>query len=478
MNESKKIPAILIAGVSSGSGKTTITRGILSHYVANGYKVQSYKLGPDYIDSGHHAVVTGRPCINLDRYLLSVPDASKHEADHSKQQLLEEFHGSIGDADIVVIEAVGGLYDDWHRDENSPAEIAKLLGVPVLVVMDARAGCQTAGIMANGLIEHDPELEVSGFVFTRVNSELHFESILDGISEKNKTLAHSYLPFMKELHTEERHLGLHIAEEMKLENQISQFAEIFNRYLPLERIMSQRQTFPSPSDETSGEVEEAPRCRFAIARDRAFSFYYEYNLEALRKAGAELVFFSPLDDEHLPENIGGIYFGGGYPELHAEILSENVSMRHEIKVLAEAGMPIYAECGGLIYLGESLQEHETETMYPGVGIFPYKSHFSPRLYLGYTRVEVVSDCLLGPVGTLAHGHVFHRSDTDQTEGVMTSAKIHYKTKKIIQSEGYTYKNVYASYAHLHFKSSPEIPQNMIDLAVRYTSKKNHESKKS
>ncbi len=474
MSESLKIPAILIAGVSSGSGKTTITRGILSYLVVNGYKVQSYKLGPDYIDSGHHAVVTGRPCINLDRYLLSVPDASAEDSAHSKQQLLDEFHSAIGDAEVVVIEAVGGLYDDWHRDQNSPAEIAKLLGVAVMVVMDARASCQTAGIMTNGLIAHDPDLEICGFVFTKVNSELHFQSILDGIDEKNKNLAYCHLPFMKDLHTEERHLGLHTAEEMDLKNQITRFAEIFKQYLPFEQIFGCHfdgsRKFSVASKAQGTKASSAPRCRFAIARDRAFSFYYEYNLEALRRAGAELVFFSPLDDGNLPENIAGIYFGGGYPELHAEQLSKNVSLREEIKNLADAGLPIYAECGGLIYLGAFFQQHETETIYPGVGIFPYSSHFSPNLYLGYTRVEVVEDCLLGPAGTLARGHVFHRSDTEGTEGVTTSTRVYHETKKITQFEGYTYKNVYASYAHLHFKSSPEIAKNMIDLAVHYSLK--------
>jgi len=474
MKSTTKLPAILIAGVSSGSGKTTVTRGILSYFVHRGVKVQSYKLGPDYIDSGHHAVVTGRPCINLDRYLLSVPDKASDHLTHSSDQLLDEFYSSIGDADVLVIEAVGGLFDDWHKDLNSPAEIAKLLGVPVLLVMDARAGCQTAGIMANGLIAHDPALRLKGVVFTRVNSERHFQSIMDGVADEFQHLAYCHLPYLKELHTEERHLGLHIAEEMVNGHQIPKYAEIFDEFLPMKEIMGEPVEFSAPvgGEGVSSDLVDAeePRCRIAIARDRAFSFYYEYNLEALRRAGAELVEFSPLEDAHLPENIAGIYLGGGYPELHAKPLSENVSLKNEIKQLADAGLPIYAECGGLIYLGEQFQEPETNEMFSGVGIFPYESQFSPNLYLGYTRVEVVDDCLLGPAGTLAHGHVFHRSDTTEHGPVAKSASIYHETKDITQSEGYTYQNVYASYAHLHFKSCPAIPRNIVGSAVDYLAK--------
>jgi len=468
----KKIPAIMVAGVSSGSGKTTVTRGILSYFVEKGLKVQSYKLGPDYIDSGHHAIVTGRPCINLDRYLLSVPDAELENPTHVSEQVLSEFYGAIGDADVLVIEAVGGLFDDWHNDLNSPAEIAKLLGVPVLVVMDARASCQTAGIMASGLIDHDPKLDLSGFVFTRVNSERHFESIMDGVDKAHQSLSFSYLPYKKELHTEERHLGLHIAEEMVKGHKITEFARIFGQYLDLEHILHSPVEFVMPEEllEKSYIQEPSPsscRCRFAVAKDRAFSFYYETNLALLRSAGAELVYFSPLEDTSLPENIAGIYFGGGYPELHAEQLANNVSLRNAIRQAASDGMPIYAECGGLIYLGEQIEDHETRKMFPGVGIFPYESRFSPRLYLGYTRVEVTEDCLLGPVGTLAHGHVFHRSDTTVHGEITRSVSIYHKTKNMHQPEGYTYRNVYASYAHLHFKSAPQIPQHIIEVARRY-----------
>lgn len=465
MSDRNAIPAILVAGTSSGSGKTTVARGILSYLMTEGYKVQSYKLGPDYIDSGHHALITGRPCINLDRYLLSVPEEDKKSPDHSQNQVLDEFHSTIGDAEVLVIEAVGGIFDDWHNDHNSPSEIAKLLGVPVLVVFDARASCQTAGIMASGMIVHDPDLQLAGFVFTKVNSERHFQSIVDGLNEEHQGMAHCYLPFRKELHTEERHLGLHLAEEIVATNQTAQFAEIFSEYLPMEKILSHRQVFPEVA--TDRRDTAPPRCRFAVARDRAFSFYYEYNLEAFRRAGAELVFFSPLEDSQLPKDIAGIYFGGGYPELHAEQLAKNVSLRNEIKQLAEDGMPIYAECGGLMYLGEELQQHETEQWYSGVGIFPYRTFFSPKLFLGYIDVETVSDCLLGAAGTKVRGHVFHRSDITLHDEVLQSSDIHHKTKKITQREGYTYKNVYASYAHLHFKSAPEIPIHMINTAVQW-----------
>ncbi|MCP4179304.1 MAG: cobyrinate a,c-diamide synthase [bacterium] len=454
--------AFMIAGVTSGSGKTTITQGILALLVKMNYRVQSFKLGPDYIDSGYHSSITGKPCVNLDKFLLSSDD-SKDVSSIIKNH----FYSYSSDADALVIEAVGGIFDDWYHDGNNPAQIAVDLDVNIILVADGFSYCQTLGIMLNPLFDYKKELNISGLIINKVSSKEHYERIIETLSEEFKSKAIGYINGSEELFINERHLGLMTAPELKnRSSKIPKLAKIFSNSIDLEKIILNTIEIPDRfiNNRKSSSIK---KCRIAVAKDKAFSFYYAYNLSCLEELGAELVYFSPLSDLHLPDNVDGIYLGGGFPEVYASELSNNTNILNEIKNCAENGMPIYAECGGLIYLGKSINKYQTNKSYSSVGIFDIEASFTGKLVLSYVTGKLNNACLIGNSKDKIRGHIFHRTNIKELRHVPKSSTLKILSNDIEIEEGYSYKNVYASYLHLHFLSCPKVAENFVFNAIHY-----------
>ncbi|MEO1668816.1 MAG: cobyrinate a,c-diamide synthase [Chloroflexota bacterium] len=347
------IPRIVIAAPSSGAGKTTIATGLMAA-LSKTMNVQGFKVGPDYIDPTYHTLATGRPARNLDSWMM--PDDT----------LLQSFSWAAA-ADIAVIEGVMGLFDGAGAGERgSTAEIAKRLGVPVIVVLDARAMSRSAGAIALGMRDFDPAVNVVGVICNRVGSERHAAWVRAAVESVGLPVL-GCVPRHADIQVPERHLGLHLAAEQhqfieKAGTWIEQHVDmnvvfkLANQALPLESV-----SLPIPA--------QPAHVRIAVAQDSAFAFYYADNFELLRQAGAELVSFSPVAGDALPANVSGVYLGGGYPELHAAAITANKRLREQLQAGADSGMPIYAECGGLMALAETLIDGDG-VAHPMLGLLP------------------------------------------------------------------------------------------------------------
>lgn len=457
--------AFMIAGITSGVGKTIITQGILSLLVKQGLNVRSFKLGPDYIDSSYHARITGKPCINLDKFLLT-PFC---ELDRQKEILRETFYSYASTSDALVVEGVGGLFDDWNNDGNNPAQIAVDLNIPILLIADGFSFCQTLGIMLNPLLEYKPELRIAGVLLNKISSKKHFEKILETISAHHKDKIIGYISADEKLFINERHLGLITESETdNISERTHYLSDMFSKVIPVDSLLKLQMEIPIVHQKIKTNTHHAEKCRIAVARDKAFSFYYQYNLDYLEELGAELVYFSPMKDKVLPENIEGVYLGGGFPEVFASDLSSNMQMISQLRTEAVAGMPIYAECGGLMYLCEDLLEFETNMKFKAVGIFPMEAYISSELFLSYASGELTKDCLIGQKHDRFKGHIFHKSKVIEKDISQKSCILKSVDEKTSQLEGYTYKNVYASYLHIHFKSCPKVAENFLYKAMTRT----------
>lgn len=430
--------ALVIAGTNSGCGKSTVTLGVLSALTRLGKRVQAFKAGPDFIDPGIHGLITGRPSRNLDLWICG--------SDYAKKCLREHSAG----AEAVVIEGVMGLYDGGER---STAALAREVGAKVVLVVNAYGMAESAGAVLKGFDEFG--IKVDGVIFNQVGSKRHYER-LEAATGAVEPLG--YIPREAAFMMPERHLGLLVAEESPInEESIGRLAEAVLAHVDVERLLEMARP-PVSSKKEAGLPE--PHTRVAIARDKAFCFYYEDNLDMLREAGAEFVPFSPLVDDSLPEAIDAVYIGGGYPEMHARELSENGKMREAVREWAESGGHVYAECGGLMYLGEGITvgaEH-----YPMAGVYPFRSAMKDkRAALGYREIRAGQDCVLGKRGQALRGHEFHYSEICERrtkEGVMYNALG--ETDSV--SSSMLYKSALASYTHVHFGSRPGSARHFID----------------
>ncbi|MBI1921378.1 MAG: cobyrinate a,c-diamide synthase [Geobacter sp.] len=476
--------SIIIAAPQSGSGKTTVTLGIMECLRRRGLAVAPFKVGPDFIDPGYHRLVCGRTSINLDGWMCG--------ADF----VVQTFAHNAQDADFAVIEGVMGLFDGiaGASDAGSTAEISKILGAPVILVVDAKSQARSVAALVKGFAGFDPDVRIAGVIFNNVGSENHErilrEAVEHGLPEV-KVLG--CLPRDERLHLPSRHLGLVTAEENPLPVEFFDLlAEAVERHVDVDAFanhppfvkgggggFSITNQIPLNPPLSKGEVSST--IRIAVARDAAFCFVYEDNLRLLREAGAEIVEFSPLTDEKLPAGISGIYLPGGYPELFADALAANSAMKKAVRDAIEAGMPVYAECGGFIYLTEGVtnppppspllnQEGVSDRarVVQFAGIFPVTTRMLPRRKaLGYREVELTADSILGPAGTVARGHEFHYSEMGE---MPASVERLYRVSKHGQElgmEGYRHKNCLASYVHLHFGSNLEIARAFIDSCRNY-----------
>jgi cobyrinic acid a,c-diamide synthase len=444
------IPRVVVAGTSSGAGKTTVACGLIGALRRRALVVQGFKVGPDYIDPTYHRLASDRPGRNLDAFL-------------SGPELIAPLfrHGS-STADIAVIEGVMGLFDgvSGRGELASTGHVSKLLDAPVLLVVDAASMARSAAAIVHGFRSFDPTVHVAGVIFNRVGSDHHEELLRDAVAALDIPVVGALRRDL-EIATPERHLGLVPADEREARagSALDSLAAAAERYLDLDRIIELARTAPAsagPSWSPEGPERVPDGTRVAIARGSAFSFHYEENLELLRAAGAELVPFDPTIDEALPDGVGALVLAGGFPEVYASELSANVPLRAEIAELAQAGRPILAECGGLLYLGRRLDDQ------PMCGVLPIDSRMTRRLTLGYREAIFASDTPWAARGDVVRGHEFHYSSTDPADG---AAAWTLSARGTVRQDGITKGGVQAGYLHVHWAAFPELAHRFVACAA-------------
>lgn len=448
--------SIVIAGTHSSVGKTTVTVGIIDALRRRGLKVQPFKVGPDYIDPSYHTLVVradNRRSRNLDSWMI--PSSS----------LLELYHRAMLGADVGVVEGVMGLYDGYSGgdDSGSTAQIAKLLKAPVILVMDVSHSARSAAATLKGFKEFDPGVNMAGVILNFVGSANHLKSVTEAIGNNVGVPVLGHLTRDSGLVLPQRHLGLvPTAEKAPQGDFQNSLAKAIDANFNIEFIynLAKNHQHAPPAARTLFPVERPEyRVPIGVASDEAFNFYYQDNLDLLEAWGGEIVPFSPLHDPALPEGIGGIYLGGGFPELFASQLSENSPMVNEIQAVASKGMPVYAECGGLIYLSQSITDFQG-VRYPMVGLVPGETVMTKdRLSLGYVEVEALCPDILMDTGEIARGHEFHYSQWNVGLPVNEAAyKLLNKGNKLA---GFVSGNILASYIHVHFASNSKLAPRFI-----------------
>lgn len=449
----------LLSGTSSGVGKTTVTLAITAALRRRGRTVQLFKGGPDFLDTGHHSRISGRKAHNLDTWMLSLA---------SNCDILRR---AAQDADVLLVEGMMGLFDGKHTagEQGSSAEIAKLLKLPVVLIVDAGKSARSIAALVLGFEMFDPELPLAGVILNRVASERHYQMLEAAILARCSTPILGWFPREPEISIPERHLGLQTAEESsgdELEQRINTLASAAEKHLALDRLLALQCGLDLPPDPVPRSRAKVAT-RVGVAYDAAFTFYYEDNLALLREQGAEIVFFSPLRDRCLPAMLDALYLGGGYPELHAEELSGNTAMLVAMREFAKSQRPIYAECGGMMYLTQSLTTKDGRK-YDMAGVLPCHIEMTARLQrFGYVTVAFTQDCLLGPRGTTLRGHSFHYSHIAGTQDLSSSYRIDYSLSGLTEAEGFGVAgaNVLASYIHLHFRAHPAVAEHFIEAAI-------------
>jgi len=447
---------LVVAGTQSGVGKTTLVLGLIAAFKRRGLQVQPFKTGPDFIDPGHHTRAAGVASRNLDGWMLS------------KEANLAAFYRQARQAELALVEGAMGLFDgyDGLSEAGSSAEMAKWLNLPVLLVVDARAMARSAGALVQGFAKFDPGLTMAGVVFNRVGSPTHLAYLRQALEPLGIT-CYGALPRDREVAIPERHLGLATTEDHPLGGDyFEHLADLLEAHLDLGALWEDLPVLTIPLE--AGEPDKKPLVRLGVARDNAFCFYYPENLELLAHYGASLVPFSPMDDRDLPGDLHGLYLGGGYPELYAERLAANAGLRRLIKEKAQSGMPIYAECGGLMYLSQGIEDL-AGNRHPMAGVFPFQVRMlAKRRALGYREITLTASGLLGPPGTSARGHEFHYSEMVEDPGDLTHLyRITDRAGVAGVAEGYALHHVLASYVHLHFGSNPEVARQLVNRCLEY-----------
>ena len=447
---------IVIAGVRSGVGKTTIATGVMGALTRRGNKVQPFKAGPDYIDPSYHQIACGVPSRNLDTWLC----------DHST--VLELFQRASAGCDVSVVEGVMGVFDGHSSltEEGSTAQLAKLLGAPVILIADAAKVARSVAAEILGFQKFDPDLNVAGVILNGVGSDRHLEFCKPQIEATTGLPVLGYLPRKEEFIQPERHLGLIPTVEGTVAQQW--YDGVINQVeatMDVDAILKLAQTAKTPSAAHTGspEVALSSRATIAVAQDMAFNFYYQDSLDLLTAWGAELPPLSPLEDEKLPAGASGIYLGGGFPELFASHLSDNKPMHQSIMEAVASGVPVYAECGGLMYLGKSLSDLEGVT-HPMVGVIPAESAMSQsRLTLGSREVESCSENPVLRTGQRARGHEFHWSTLAQQP--RSEESVYKVVDQDTRPDGFRTGNVWASYVHIHLGSRPGLAARFVETCT-------------
>jgi len=449
--------AFLISAPQSGCGKTTVSLAIMAALRRRGLAVAPFKCGPDFIDPGYHTLVTGRPSINLDGWMC--PETFVRET----------FYRHCAAADVAVIEGAMGLFDGLGASamEGSSAQVAAITGTAVVLVVNARGMAASAAALVKGFAGFEPRVRLAGVIFNNVGSAHHGELLRQVLAAALPEVAlFGCLPMDESLAIPSRHLGLVTAADNPLSPEyLERLADLAEQHLDLAGLLGV-QIPPSPPFVKGGTLPPPfmkggaggiSAVRIAVARDSAFCFVYEDNLRLLREAGAEIVPFSPLNDPDLPPAIAGVYLPGGYPELYAGQLAANGGMKTAIREAVQSDMPVYAECGGLIYLTQGLEAAGPEPAADFVGIFPLRARMlARRKSLGYRQAALATGSIIGEAGETLRGHEFHYSEIDgMPDGIARCYRVT-RQGTDLGAEGYCIRNCLASYLHLHFGSNPGI----------------------
>ncbi len=447
-----KIPRIVIASSTSNVGKTTITLGIIYGIIRQGYKVQGYKVGPDYIDPTYHKVITDRESINLDTWLMG------------NDEVLRTFIDYGSNADISIIEGVMGLFDgiNGSNDNGSTAYIARLIKAPIILVLDASKTARSIAAIAYGFIKFDPRLDIKGVIINNIASERHAKYCIDAL----KGIGCNILGVIERdnnLKLEERHLGLiPTYEDINLERRVRDIAEYIANKLQIRRIIDIALDTPELYYTPKPKKSTKPSIRIGVALDRSFNFYYTNNLQRLKDHGAEIVLFSPMNDK-LPE-VNGLYIGGGFPEILANELGKNGSILTSIKKLAYENIPLYAECGGLMYLAKYIIDHDNRK-HQMVGLFDIEAVMSKKLTLNYTFAHTINDSLIIKSNNSIKGHEFHHSIINN----ITNERFAYELKRGKgidgKHDGIIFNNTLAGYMHIYFND--KIARRFIKISNDY-----------
>jgi cobyrinic acid a,c-diamide synthase len=456
-HSSMQISRVVIAGVTSGVGKTTVAVGIMYGLRKRGLRVQPFKVGPDFIDPSYHTLVTNRNSRNLDVWMMG------------RQGVLECFASACENADIAVIEGVMGLFDGMSgkTDFASTAHVAKILNAPIVLVVDASKGARSIAAVILGFLHFDRKLRIAGIILNNVAGERHANYITDALAGIAKIPVAGILSRNRSIKMEERHLGLVPALELRgtKRRAIIRTARHMAESIDVDRILSLCSSGPLP--DARDHSKRPARARIAVALDESFNFYYTDNLFALERSGARLVFFSPVREQKLPDRVSGIMLGGGFPEVLADRLENNRAMLRSIRKAVEEGMPVYGECGGLMYLTRSISGYNGEKKARKMaGIIEADTLMTGRLTLNYTDAECE-----GPVFGKTHlrGHEFHYSSI---ENIAQDSRFAYYMKKgkgvTGNQDGFIINdNGLAAYMHLHF-ANRKLPERIVLCCARYS----------
>ena len=449
----RSIPQFLIAAPTSGSGKTTVSRGLMALFMKKGLKVQPFKCGPDYIDTKYHEAVCGRPSVNLDTFMASQEHVSSLYARYS------------ADADVAVVEGMMGMYDGYDRDRGSSAEVARLLGIPVVLVADAKSAAYSMAPLLSGFINFRPDIRIAGVIFNRVGSPRHYRMLQEVCEDLNVTCL-GYLPKQKELEQESRHLGLDFSRSKETEG-LDMLAGVQEEHVDWELLLSTTGLpLPAAAVKEKPVLSEPGKLHVSVARnEESFSFLYAEHLDILRRMGT-VTFFNPEHDRPIPQETDLLYLPGGYPENRLEELAGARLARESIRSYIEAGGRTLAECGGMIYLSQSvLSDGDTDGGSAGscvgnignemVGVLPFSitnERKRRKLTLGYRRFDYN--------GWRLKGHEFHYTqfavpETDGKEGGACSlplsiAQVYNAKGGKVTTPVFRYKNLIASYTHLYW----------------------------
>jgi len=447
------IPRVIISGVRSKVGKTLISIGLMRALTNRGYKVQPYKVGPDFIDPSFHLFATGRYSRNLDSFMLSKPD------------ILETFQRNFRNADIAVIEGTMGLYDSHSAldEKGSTAEVSKILKCPVILVANVERMSRTVAPLIIGYKVFDPDVRIEGVILNRVGSERHANKARLAAEKLAKARVLGVIPRRQDIIIPDRHLGLIPAHEREeFEDLFDRLAEVIEQYVDVDKIIDIAYKAPRLEDVGENPIfkPREPEVDIGIVRDKSFSFYYQDNIDALAAGGARIHFIDSLNDKKLPD-VDALYIGGGFPEVFAEGLERNKSLRRDIYEFCDAGKPVYAECGGLMYLGESIKLLDGSE-YEMVGFLPIKTEMHKKFQaLGYSIYKVVNSNIISRKGDTLVGHEFHYSKVIAKEKLKFAFRV--KRGKGVDGErdGIMKKRTLANYLHLHVLSYPLMVKRLI-----------------
>lgn len=451
------VPRIVIAGATSGVGKTTVAVAVMHALRKRGMKVQPFKVGPDFIDPSYHTFVTGRQSRNLDPWLMG------------EKGVIESFQNACKGADIAVIEGVMGLFDGMSGKDDfaSTAHVAKLLSAPVILVVDAAKAARSVAAVALGFVHFDRRLKIAGVIVNNVAGDRHAGYVADALAEKIKAPMLGIVRRSQQAKMEERHLGLVPAQELaeKKRKEMVEAAKYVQDHIDMDKLvhLCSRGPLPKPAPQRQA----AKHARIAVALDESFNFYYADNLDALRQSGTELVFFSPVNDRKLPADIDGVMLGGGFPEVLADRLEKNRAMIRSVAKAAVEGMPVYGECGGLMYLTRSISGYKGEQRARKMaGVIDADTVMTSRLTLNYTEARCD-----GPVFGRARlmGHEFHYSAIQNIAGDSRFAYSLTKGNGVTNGkDGFCIGDSgLAAYMHLHFASG-RLAERLVSSCVSYS----------